>query len=210
MNYSIDAVALLAVLPFRGDTDRLLDVQIYAGRVWTTDGHLLIAHKLKQQEDTPDITAAHFLIDLANSQDAATLTAMLKACIKVNRYTPSFVDYNTESGVLHYGAQTLNLPVKPTPEALSFEATIPKLKNLGAVRALSLDGRYIGQLAKLSGGGKLLIYPTVNTGGIMFITPPSGVWDALLMPVGKGPCNKSRGEPQLSSLWVCLAAAKGV
>lgn len=195
MNYSIDSAALLAVLPFCSfDHLNTSFIQFRAGRVWATDGYVIIGHKLTIPEAEPrGIPEEGFVINIENAKNAKTLMAICKRSVKFVKYNPyTFVYYDTETSVLSFMGQTLTLSHELTPKFDVAKVIPDELKSASGIH---INGDYAAKLAKISEGGVLSFYATDWLNALVVI-PRSNPWIAVLMGVR----NSDDGAGQLKAL----------
>lgn len=202
MKYLIDAKAFLNVLPFVStDVTRIniQAVQIRASRIWATNGHLAIAHRLEQM-DAHDLPDGVDRIDQSTTfcitvDDVKRLTTFIKTIIKdAPRWDTPYICYDTTSPTMSdiRGKTTMMLGEYKGeyPDVLKI---LPKSKSLQPISHLNVSGGYVGQLAALVGkgalGGMVEIYGTGGLTEPLIVRPESGAWLAVVMP-----CHLSKDE----------------
>ena len=187
MKYNLDVDALLMGLSFRTPDKTCWNthcLQIRAGRVWATDGHILIGHKLAQGPDSGNISEAKFLLSVTK-ENIKSLTPLLKALAAIGKKTGSkmFASFNTETNTITgLGGVSMVLDAPTSGDFPDVLQIMPRPDALKSVAVTHIDGRYLGKLAKFSNNGSLSLYSTGERCPIV-ITPPSDEWLAVLMPM---------------------------
>ena len=212
MKYNLDVDALLMGLSFRTSDKTCWNthcLQIQAGRVWTTDGHILVGHKLAQGPDSGNISEAKFLLSVTK-ENIKGFTPLLKALAAIGKKTGSkmFASFNTETNTITgLGGVSMVLDAPTSGDFPDVLQIMPRPDALKPVAVMHIDGAYLAKLAKFSNNGSLSLYSTDERSPIV-ITPPYDKWIAILMPMNLTDTGYERLTTVCDELKASVAVAK--